>query len=91
MKEVKAEAAQSQKQKKKKKRKRRSKHEDDDDDSDDEDWKPSAGLKPKKRQVVEQGRFTTRTCTRQKCLTSQRESPRNWDERRRGREPGGRR
>ena len=61
VKEVKAEAAQSQKQKKKNKRKRRSKHEDDDDDSNDEDWKPSAGLKPKKRQVVEQGRFTTRT------------------------------
>ncbi|EJK58206.1 hypothetical protein THAOC_21690 [Thalassiosira oceanica] len=57
--EVKAEAAQSLKQKKKPKRKRRRRH-DDDDDSDDEDWKPSAGLKPKKKIVVEQGRFTSR-------------------------------
>jgi len=56
-KEVKAET-QSLKQKKKPKRKRRSTH-DDDDDSDDEDWKPSAGLKPKKKMVVEQGRFTS--------------------------------
>ncbi|EJK64906.1 hypothetical protein THAOC_14306, partial [Thalassiosira oceanica] len=58
--EVKAEAAQSLKQKKKPKRKRRRRH-DDDDDSDDEDWKPSAGLKPKKRLVVEQGRFASRS------------------------------
>ena len=62
-KEVKAEAVQSQsqkqKQKKETKRKRRIRHEDGD-DSDDEDWKPSAGLKPKRSLVVEQGRFTTR-------------------------------
>ena len=58
-KEVKAEAARTLKQTKQSKRKRRSRH-DDDDDSDDEDWKPSAGLKPKRSFVREQGRFNSR-------------------------------